>query len=289
LLAEKQFVVWAWLAIGAAVMTRPQMIVFGLLLGIVLLRKFPLRHNIWALSWSVVLTSLVLLPFTLATGPSLPIDITLNNFRIQEAGGNQVLLSTVSQDAYSIWPLVTYALHGASGLGRAFTPSSADVFAQVTYQRLGLTLTIVALLAVSVALAVRRQNALDPGGYLPVVGLGICSFLMLLTGVVATHFVLALPFLLLSRRWMGKTAYFYAAAIWTVTTFVPMFGDMGLAISATDYPLLAPARNALTRSVVELYVWDRFITLSVVANICVVVWLGWVALRRPAVLPAQVV
>jgi hypothetical protein len=281
LLAEKQRPLWAWLALAAALMTRPQMLVFGLVLGIVFLRKFSLRQNIWAVSWTVVVTFIVLLPFTLMTSPSLPVDITLNNFHIQQGGGNQAQLSTVSQDAYSVWPLVTYALHGASGLSRAFTPSSADVFGQVTYQRLGLILTLLALLAVSAALFVRRRTDLDSGGYLPLVALGICSFLMLLTGVVATHFLLALPFLLLCRRWMGSVAYFYVAAIWTITTLVPMYGDMGGVISAADYPLLAPANNAITRAFMGLYQWDRFITVSIVANICALLWLAWLTFRRP--------
>ena len=279
LLAEKQMPVLAWLALAAALMTRPQMIVFGLLLGIVLLRKFTLSQNLHAMSWAVVAAFLLLLPFTLGTSPSLPIDINVNNFIVQEAGGNQAQLSTVSQDAYSIWPLVTYALHGASGLARAFTPSSTDVLGPVTYQRLGLILTVAALLAVSMVLLSRRRSALEAGGYLPLVALGIGSFLMLLTGVVATHFLLALPFLILSRRWMGHLAYLYVVAIWTITTLVPMYGDMGVVISAVDYPLLAPAHNALTRFFVDLYAWDRFITVAIVANICAVIWLAVLAYR----------
>jgi hypothetical protein len=239
------------------------------------------------LSVAVLLIFLMLLPFTIATSPSLPLDIDLNNFRVQEAGGNQAQLSTVSQDAYSIWPLVTYALHGASGLGRAFTPSSADVLGHVSYRQLGLILTLAALLAISLALLLRRRSALDSGAYLPVVALGICSFLMLLTGIVATHFLLALPFLLLSRRWMSPLAYLSVAAAWTITTLVPMFGDMGAVLSATDYPLLAPAHNAVTRFVVSLYSWDRFITVGVVANACVLVWLGWLTFRRRGLVTFQ--
>jgi hypothetical protein len=277
---EKRLALWAWLALAASLMTRPQMIAFGLLLGIVLLRKFPLRQSISAISWTVVLTFLVLLPFTLSISPSLPVDVTLNNFHIQQAGGNQERLTTVSQDAYSVWPLVTYVFHGATGQGRAFTPSSAHVIGDVTYQRLGLLLTAVALLAVSIALMFRRQGEVDSGGYLPLVALGISSFLMLLTGVVATHFLLALPFLLLCHRWMGSVAYFYIAVIWTVGTFVPMYGDMGAVISAADYPSLAGANNAVTRFVVGLYAWDRFMTFSIVANICALIWLAWLIARR---------
>ena len=279
LLAEKRMPTSAWIALALACLTRPQMLVFGLLLGIVFLRKFTWRQSVTALSWTIILIFLVLSPLTLATSPSLPVDIMLNNFHIQEAGGNEVALTTVSQDAYSIWPLVTYVAHGASGLARAFTPSSAALVGSLTYQRLSQILTIAAILSVSAALVFRRRAAIDSGGYLPLVALGISSFLMLLTGVVATHFLLALPFLLLCRRWMGSTAYLYVAAIWTVTTLVPMFGDMGVVISQQDYPLLAPASNVVTRFFVYLYSWDRFITVAVVGNICAVVWLAFLTVR----------
>lgn len=286
--AEKQLAGWAWLALAAALMTRPQMLVFGLLLGIVLLRKFPLGQNIRAASFAVVVTFMVLLPFTLLISPSLPIDVMLNNFHIQQTGGNQQSLATVSQDAYSVWPLVTYVLQGATGMGRAFTPSSAHVVGDLSYQSLGLILTIAALVAVSAGLLRLRREEINSGGYLPLVALGISSLLMLLTGVVSTHFLLALPFLLLCRRWIGGVAYMFVAITWTVTTFVPMYGDMGVVISSGAYPLLAPANNALTRFFVQLYAWDRFITVCIVANICALVWLAWLIARQAsAVVPAR--
>lgn len=287
LFAERHLPSWAWLALAAACLTRPQMLVFGLLLGIVFLRKFSWRENLSAVSWTVVLTFLVLLPFTLATSPSLPIDIMLNNFRVQEAGGNHPSLTTVSQGAISIWPLVTYLTHGASGLERAFTPSSTVLVAQLTYQRLSQVLTITAMLVVSAALVFRRRAAFESGGYLPLVTVGAASFLMLLTGVVATHFLLALPFFLLCRRWMGTIAYLYVAAIWTVTTFVPMFGDMGILVTTTN--LTIPLSNSpITHFFVDLYASDRFITVGVVANICAVIWLAVLTFRQaPLASPAR--
>jgi hypothetical protein len=286
--AERRMVMWAWLALAVALMTRPQIVVFALLLGIVLLRKFSISQTITGLSWAVVVVFVVLLPFTLRISPSLPVDVIYNNFHIQQAGGNQERLTTVSQDAYSVWPLVTYILNGTTGQQRAFTPSSTVVFGPVTYQLVGLVLAVLALLTVSAALLFRCRASLDSGGYLPLVALGISSFLMLLTGLLATHFLLALPFLLLCRRWMGGVAYFYVIAIWTITTLVPMYGDMGVVISATDYPLLASANNALTKFVVALYAWDRFITVAVVANICAVLWLAFLTFRpaAPSALPA---
>jgi hypothetical protein len=80
---------------------------------------------------------------------------------------------------------------------------------------------------------------------------------------------------------LGNTAYFFIVLTWTVTTFVPMFGDMGISISRLDYPLLAPAHNAVTSFFVKLYAWDRFITVGIVANICALIWLAFLALSMP--------
>ncbi len=278
-LAERAAPVWAWLALAAACLTRPQMLVFGFLLGIVFLRKFSWRQNLFAVSWTVILTFLLLAPFTLATSPSLPVDVMVNDLRIQEAGGNDALLTTVSQDAYSVWPLVTFATRGKSGLERAFTPSSTPLAGPVTYQRLSQFLTIAAMLLIGGVLLIRKRLTADPGEYLPLVALGSVAFLMLTTGLVATHFLLALPFLLLCRRWLGNTGYLFIVLVWTVTTFVPMFGDMGLAISRLDYPLLSPAHNPITLFFVKLYAWDRFITVGIVANLCTMILLGFLALR----------
>lgn len=208
---------------------------------------------------------------------------TTARFRIQESGGNLATLTTVSQGAYSIWPLVTYLVHGASGLQRVFTPSSGLLIGDLTYARVSQILTLVAMLFVSAVLMLRKRAAFESGGYLPLVTIGIVFFLMLLTGVLSTHFLLALPFFLLCRRWMGTTPYLYIAAIWTVTTLVPMFGDMGILITSRDYPLLA--HSTITQFFVGLYSSDRFITVGVVANILAVIWLA-VQTFRPAPLGA---
>jgi hypothetical protein len=280
--AEKNRPLAAWIALTTGCLTRPQMLVFGLLLGIAFLKKFSWQRNVIALSWTVVLTFLALIPLTLATSPSLPVDVMLNNFHIQQAGGNDAALTTVSQGAFSIWPLVTYLIYGASGLTRTFIPSSEILVGPLTYQSAGLILTIAALLILSVALLLRKRSAFESGGYIPFVTLGVTSFLMLLTGIVSTHFLLALPFLLMCRRWMSSVAYFYVAIIWTITTFVAMYGEMGLTLASLTarYPLLSPTNNEVTRLVVSLYTWDRFITVAVVADICAVVWLAVRTFRR---------
>src|SRR5207245_5864342 len=73
LFAQRHMPAWAWLALTAAVLTRPQMVVFGLLLGVVFLKKFSWGENVSALSWTVIVTFIALVPLTLWTSPSLPV------------------------------------------------------------------------------------------------------------------------------------------------------------------------------------------------------------------------
>lgn len=280
LLAEYGFAMWSWLALIAACLTRPQMLVFALLIGIVLLRKFDWRTNVIGLSWTIVLTFLLLLPITVASSPSLPVDFLINNFRIQEAGGNESSVTTVSQGAYSIWPLITL-VNGNSGIDRIYAPSLASLIGPLSYQRTSQILTGGALAVVVALLLRRRREAVVAGGYIPIVAVGITSFVMLLTGIVSTHFLLALPFLLLCRRWLDPLPYLFVAVVWTITSLVPMFGDMGTILSSGN-ELLAPTYRPITEFMIGLYTWDRFITVGIVANICAVVMLGVAAFHGPA-------
>jgi hypothetical protein len=198
----------------------------------------------------------------------------LNNFHVQEAGGNGPGLTTVSQGAFSLWPLVTYLVHGASGLQRTFMPGSQSLVGALNYQQASQILTVAVLLVLSVVLLVRKRKGFENGEYVPIVALGITSSLMLLTSVVSTHFLLALPFLLLCRRWMGGGPYIAVVLIWTITTFTAMYGEMGAFLGSLDYPLLSPVHNAVTKFFVQLYLSDRFINVAVAANICAVLWLA---------------
>lgn len=278
-LAESGLVMWAWLALIAACLTRPQMLVFALFIGIVFLRKFAWRRNLFALSWAVVLTYLILLPLMLASSPSLPVDLVVNNFHVQEAGGNDPSVTTVSQGAYSVWPLMTYLTHGASGLQRIYTQSANSLVGPLSYQRASQILTFVAILVVIAGLLRRSRDSFDAGRYIPMVALGGAAFLMLLTGIVSTHFILVLPLLVLSWRWTGGVAYLFIVLAWSITTVVTMYGDMGLLLSSQDYPLLAQSNNAITHFFVWVYTSDRFINVGTVANVCAVSWLAWLTFR----------
>jgi hypothetical protein len=274
------FLAWVFLMLGA--LTRPQMVVFAFLVGLTLLLRFPWLVSLRAVSASIVAVFILLLPFTLQTSPSLPIDVLVNTVSLQTASAGTADPASLSQDAYSIWPLVSFLQRGASGVARAFSPSSQPLFGSVSYQLAGELATILLVLAAAFVLVVRRETISRDGRYIPLITLGITAFLMFMTGVVATHFLLALPFLILCRRWMGTGSFLFIVMVWTVTTLVPMYGDMGNVIRYLDYPLLSPANNAVTQWFVALYSWDRFITFGTLANIYVLIWIGVVALRPHA-------
>jgi hypothetical protein len=280
-LMESNLAFPAWLVLSLGVLTRPQMVVFGLLIGLALLVKFPWAVNLRALSSTAIALFVVLLPFTLFTSPSLPTDILGKTLSLQQTGSS-VDPATVSLDAYSIWPLVTFITHGTSSVMRAFTPSSQMLFDSLSYQAAAEIATTVALACASLLLVTRGRRAHRNGdsGYILIVALGIVAFLMLITGVVATHFLLALPLLILIRRWTSTTSYLAMVIAWTVTTLVPMYGDMANVTARLNYSLLSPQHNPVTKLILALYQWDRFITFATLINIGVLLWVAVLVLRN---------
>jgi hypothetical protein len=284
LLAEYDHPVSAWLALGLATLTRPQMLVFGLIVGVVLLRRFGLWRNVYAISWTVIAVFLLMFPFTSQTSPSLPVDLLANTVHVQELGGNEKAATTVSLDAYSFWPLVTDFQAGASGLNRILYPSDSPLIGPLTYQLAGLVLTALVLIGVIWALVTRPKSALLGGGYVPALAFGIAGFLMFTTGLAATHFILALPFILMTRRWLSANAYYSIVAGWTATTLLAMYGILALDLAFSDFlhvPLFGPhgPLSSVSSLVAGLYSWDRMITFGVLANLAVLFVL-LVAMRR---------
>lgn len=278
--AERRHPVPAWLALAAAALTRPQMLVPAFLLGLVFLRKFSLRENVYAIAWSVIVAFLVLGPFSLAIAPSVWVDILVNQLFVQEAGGNEAAMTIVSLDAYNIWALVTRIAGMATGLGRFQFPSTASLIGALSYQRVSQILVLIVVLGTGLGLLLRRRTALEPGDYLPLLALGTIGFLVLKTGLAATHFIIGLPFLILCRKSLGATASYALVAIWTLTTFASLYGGFGFGI--WDLASLAPAlhdtNNAMTRFFMNLHSADWFITLGASANIAALVGLAFAAI-----------
>lgn len=269
LLAENRRLFGAWLFLFLACLTRPQMLVPGFLIGLLFLRKFRSRENAVAFARSVIIVFLLISPFLAGISPSVPKDIVTNTLAVQETGGNEPALNTVSLDAYSIWPLVTYISGGARGLSRIFYESTSTLIGPFSYERVGLLLTLGVILGVSVLIMLHRKTRLSSDNYLLAITLGMVGFLLFETGLAATHYVLGLPFLILCKKSLNRIAYYSSIGIWTVTTLVPMYGSLGYAVTNVGY--LAPAiqRSAITRYFMGVYASDSFITIGIVANLLV--------------------
>jgi hypothetical protein len=282
LLIEEHHPVGAWMALGIATLTRPQMLVFAFLVGLILVRRFTIRQNANGFAWVVIVLFLVIAPITLQTSPSLPVDFMKNILLVQEFGGNEPAFTTVSLDAYSIWPLVTLLAAGQHGLNRIFYPSDTALMGSLTYHNVGQIMAIGVLMLAAIAILLRSKATSEAGGYLPGVALGVTGFLMLLTGIGSPHFVLALPFILLCRKWMSGLVYYSVTAVWTVTTLVPMYGILAIDLVTSDYlnfPLFGSHPPLITNLVASLFSSDRFISLGVTANAAVLLAIAIIAMR----------
>jgi hypothetical protein len=284
LLAEYDHPLGAWLVLGVGSLTRPQMLVLGILVGVYLFRRFTPSRNAYALSVTAIVIFVLISPFTLATSPSLPVDLMASTIQVQALGGNERALTTVSLDAFSFWPLVTLLQAGQSGLARIFYPSDSTLIGSITYHQAGLGVALVVLTAAIVMLAVRPRSNLEAGAYLPVVSFGVSGFLMFVTGLAATHFILALPFILMCRPWLSARGYYAIVAGWTLTTLIAMYGILAVDLPRADYlhaPLFgehAPLRS-VTSFVGQLYEWDRTISVGVAINTLIFLTLMVVAIR----------
>jgi hypothetical protein len=131
---------------------------------------------------------------------------------------------------------------------------------------------------------VRQKSHIAQGAYIPVVALAITGFLMFMTGISSAHFILALPFIILSVRWVRPATYFAIVGVWSLTTLITMWGILGIDLARADYlgmPLFGTGNGlrSLTRSIASVYAWDRFITVGAIANCLVVLIVGAAVIR----------
>lgn len=281
-LFEKRCSTGAWFALALAALNRPQLLAPTFLLGLLYLRKFSLRENLYSVSWSVIATFLLLTPFTLALSPSLPVDVWLHNFRVQNPSNPEVgKYFPGSIDAFNIWPIISRFTEGFSGQQRFWFPSTMHLVGPFTYSEMANVLTFGMLLLIAVFLVAKHRLILLEGRYIIFIALGILAFLLLRTGTASPHFILALPLVFLSWRSLSNFVYLSVTTILTATTLISVYGGFSLAIWAMkDFmPAIHYENNAVTQLFRSLMFSDWFITLVSYANMVVFFWLGWEALR----------
>ena len=258
------------------------------LLGAVLIKRFIPSRNLGAASWAVIVAFVLAAPLTFVTSPSLPIDAARAVIATQEAGTNEAVLTTVSSDAYSVWPLVTGLVDNRHGLERSTLSSYTVFISNITYQQAGQYCTGLLLLLTGLALLLHPGARRTPGYYMPLLALGTAAFLMFLTGIAPTHFIIALPLILLCWKYIPKPLYLIAAILWTATTITSMYGSLAFALAPVS--ALAPtfADLGITHLFMQASRNDAVITGAVVANLFVMVCLivgaaaAWIQSARNA-------
>ncbi len=283
--AERGSPQMAWLALGGAVLTRPQMAIPAALLAIVYLRKFGLSETLKSASWTVIAGFFVLAPFLYHFSPSFPVDYFRLVARTHVEHGGETI-GGVASGSYSIWPLVTGFTENVSGLDRGTVPQSTHLIGNITYGGAGNLLVFGLLLSIIGALALRKRAA-SAEVYLPLLALAMFGWSMFTTQMISRYFLYALAFVIVSRASLRGFAYYSVVSVLTVTITVATWASLGLSIE--DVPQLAsgfhPDNNVLTRWIMDLYGSDWFITAGVIANMAVLLWLSIVAFRPS--LPAR--
>ena len=285
-LGQRRYPVSAWLALATTALTRQQMLVPAILLALVFLRRFSLRENVQGVCWSVVMVFVILAPFLLAIGPSILVDLLANTFHLHVQAFNDRWTTLVSWSALSIWPLVTLAVDGQSGLNRIFYSSREVLIANVPYWQFGNVLFGGMFLAVAGLLGLRRSTAANPYGHIPLIAFATLGLFMLKTEFAAFHVLPALALLIVSGRLMNTLGYAISVLILTMTTFISMYSVAGIWM-AYNPPLsvgLFDPANPFTHFFKGFLTWDWFITLGSLGNVGVLVWLGITAVRPYPVL-----
>jgi len=264
----------AWIILAVASLTRPQAIFPAVLLALYLLKKFSIRRNLEGFSWGVICAFLVCAPFLLRISPTFPVDYIAGTISNQNPSSPDVAsFNFVSYDGINLWPLLTHTLDGQTGKGSLYYPVSSPVVGGITFSFLATAAFLAVFFVITIGLALLRVRGRPPGIALPFVAAGTLSFLMLLTGVSATHFILGLAFVILIRSSVSTPTYLIMIGLLSITMFVSMFGSLGFALSQVGYlaPALNPATSSVTRLFMSIFDSNYFVTAAVAANLFVMV------------------
>lgn len=272
----------AWLALGLTALTRSQILVPAFLLGLVLLRRFSLKQNLYAISWAIIAIFMILAPLSAALSPSLPFDVQrqlMHELNPEKEIGEYY---GISLGANNIWPLVSGVRDGLKGPERWHVPSTAPLAGSFAYLDVGNILFVGAFAILAAAVLLRKGVVRVGTDFLPVIAAGQMAVLMLRTGIASTHFVLLLPLVALSRASLSGFAYYASFTILTLSTLISAYGDLGSALWQVGYlaPAIHHSYNPVTKFVMDLSFADQSITIGALGNTAVLVWLGTKALRR---------
>jgi hypothetical protein len=277
--------------LAAASYTRPQMLVFAFLLGIVYLRKFAPRANLDAIALAVIVSFVFIGPFALAISPSMPVDYVARTFsyHIENQQADARYLA-ISPGYYSIWTLPLLLVNGLHGLQRMWWPPSETLVGSWNYGQIGAVLSVGVVLGAGALLLFGSKKSMQGGQYLPVVALGMLGWLLVTPNLISRYLVYAILAVILCRAAFSLAGYLAAVGVLTVATVVGTFGQ--LAMDYLGYSgglnVLSPTNNSVSAFFFGIFSADWFITFASVSSIAVLVLLGaraWRSLRANEQLP----
>lgn len=289
LLAEKHKPLGAWVMLAAAAYTRPQMLVFAFLLGLVYLRKFEPRANLSAIPLAVIVCFVFIGPFAIGISPSLPIDYVARTFSYHI--GNQQAdpaYLAISPGYYSVWTVPLLLVNGEHGLQRMWWPPSQTLVGSWNYGEIGAIASVAVVLGAGALLLFASKASMQRGRYLPLVAFGMLGWLLVTPNLISRYIVYAILAVVLCRGAFTLGGYLAAVGVLTATTLVGTFGQLALDFLGYSGGLniLSPANNSFSNSLFELFSADPFITLASVSSFAVLIVLatrGWQSLRADRV------
>jgi FkbM family methyltransferase len=284
-LAQRRLATLAWITLALGSFTRPQMLVLAFLLGCAYLRRFPISTNVRAISWSVVVFFLVVSPFSVAVGPSLPVDYVSHivGFQVGARAADPTTLA-ISPALYSVWTLPLLYISGQHGLERMWYPRSADLFASITYGQASSLLTIGLLIAVGLILLIRRSDT-SLRRQLPLVAFGMFGWLMVGDSLISRYLLYGLVLVILCAPSLTNPLYLWSVVWLSFVVLVTSWSQLAMDV-AGSVPINAQ-NSAITRAVLSLFANDRFITFGTVANLAVLLSIGIAAAKAPKHVPVE--
>lgn len=268
----------AWILMGVSILTKQMTLIPVLFMAIIALKRNGIRKTILDASVGVTVAFITVLPyFLLGYSPTLIVDPTLRKaLEASTVSFSEKVMSIVSRDACSIWPLATF-FEGQKG-GDRFTYSDLALVSNlgVNYLNLGLILFGACATALVLLVAFSKRTALKKHYFFAILTGSTLASLLLPTRVANRYFLFAILFLILSRKRLGTSLHRFALGIISVTTFASMYGTLlSISLAHPDLlPYFAPSRNFLNKLFLECYrsfpgILDTVITVGCLLNLCV--------------------
>jgi hypothetical protein len=277
----------AWITLGFAMLTRPQLLVPGVFAALLYLLSWPAKRNLSAVSWTILLVFVVMWPFLFELSPAFPVTVLRETVGFANLSDPRIgRFIPISHGTLNVWPLVTAFTKGAGGPDRYLISSTTPLVGEFTYTDVSSWLLMTALLGLG-AIAVRFRDVIrrDQRWIVHVTALSLLALLTLKTRIAPHHYNLVLPLLVLTRGTVIRrplAPYIWVAAL-SFIELVSSWGYYSMVIPGLNLgrlvPYLDPRGSSLSLAFSSVMASNAFITFGSAVNVAAFVWVAWELLR----------